>query len=96
MSWIKRDWTAHEADDWTKEDWIAVILSPFCYIFVTIGFAMTLLLQPLGYFLLAAGVIATVIVFWVMDPKISALSSGYEKKQREYLKELEQIQRWED
>ena len=46
--------------------------------------------------LLALGVAATIIVFWVIDPKISALSAGYEKKQREYLKELEQIQRWED
>jgi hypothetical protein len=96
MGWIRREWTPHEADEWTKEDWIAVVLSPFCYILVTIGFAMTLLLQPLGYILFAAGIAATVIVFWVIDPKISALSSGYEKKQREYLKELEQIQRWED
>jgi hypothetical protein len=96
MSWIRRNWTPHEADEWTKEDWIAVVLSPFCYILVTMGLAMTLLLQPLGYLLLAVGVIATVIVFWVIDPKIGALSSGYERKQREYLKELEQIQRWED
>jgi hypothetical protein len=63
---------------------------------VTIGLAMTLLLQPLGYLLLAVGIVTTVIVFWVIDPKISALSSGYEKKQREYLASLEQIQRWED
>jgi hypothetical protein len=96
MALIKRVWTPHEAEEWTKEDWIAVVLSPFCYILVTMGLAMTLLLQPLGYLLLALGVAATTIVFWVMDPKISALSSGYEKKQREYLKELEQIQRWED
>jgi hypothetical protein len=60
------------------------------------GFAMSLLLQPWGYLLLAVGILATVIVFWVIDPKISALSSSYEKKQREYLKDLEQIQRWED
>jgi hypothetical protein len=96
MAWIKRSWSAHAADEWTKEDWIAVVLSPLCYIFVTMGLAMTLFLLPLGFFILAVGIVLTIIVFWVMDPKISALSSGYEKKQREYLKELEQIQRWEE
>ena len=96
MGLFKREWTSREADEWTKEDWIAVALSPFCYILVTMGLAMTLLLQPLGYLLLAAGVLATIMLFWVIDPKISALSAGYERKQREYLKELEQIQRWED
>ena len=96
MAWLKRRWTAHDADEWTKEDWIAIVLSPFCYIFVTMGLAMSLFLQPLGFLLLAVGVVFTIIVFWVMDPKLSALSSGYEKKQRKYLKELEQIQRWEE
>ncbi|MGW8179411.1 MAG: hypothetical protein ACWGQW_11725 [bacterium] len=96
MGWIRREWTPHEADEWSKEDWIAVVLSPFCYVFVTMGFAMTLFLQPLGYLLLVVGIVATVFVFWVIDPKLSALSSSYEKKQREYLKDLEQIQRWED
>lgn len=96
MGWIRRQWTPHEADDWTKEDWIAVVLSPISYILVTMGLAMTLLLQPLGYLLLAAGILTTVTVFWVIDPKISTISSDYEKKQRQYLKDLEQIQRWED
>ena len=96
MNWIKREWTPHEAEEWGKEDWIAVVLSPFCYILVTMGLAMTLLLQPVGYVLLAAGTLATILVFWVIDPKIRALSASYEKKQREYLKDLEQIQRWED
>jgi hypothetical protein len=57
---------------------------------------MTLLLLPLGYLLLAAGVAVTVVVFWVIDPKISVLSSDYEKRQRGYLEELEQIQRWKE
>jgi len=35
-------------------------------------------------------------MFWVIDPKLSALSEDYEKKQHEYLKELEEIQRWEE
>jgi len=96
MGWIRRTWTAHEADNWTKEDWIAIILSPFCYIFITFGLAMALFLLPLGFVLLAIGLIFTVIVFWVIDPKLDVLSTEYEKKQREYLKSLEQTQRWEE
>jgi antibiotic biosynthesis monooxygenase (ABM) superfamily enzyme len=96
MAWIRRKWTPHEAEEWTKEDWIAVVLSPISYILVTFGLAMTLLLLPLGYLLLAVGVVATIVIFWVIDPKISVVSSDYEKKQREYLEELEHIQRWEE
>ena len=96
MAWIRRNWTPHEADEWTREDWIAIVLSPFCYVLITMGLAMTLFLLPLGYILLAVGVVLTVVVFWVIDPKLSVLSAEYEKKQREYLGNLEQIQRWEE
>lgn len=96
MGWIRRDWTPHEADEWSKEDWIAVVLSPFSYIFITMGLAMTFFLQPVGYILLAVGIVITIFLFWVIDPKLSVISSEYEKKQREYLKDLEQIQRWEE
>jgi len=96
MAWIKRNWTPHEADEWTKEDWIAVVISPVSYILITMGLAMTLLLQPLGYFMLAIGIIITVFMFWVIDPKLSVISSDYEKKQKKYLEELEHIQRWEE
>ena len=96
MAWIKRKWAPHEADEWTKEDWIAVVISPFSYILITMGLAMSLFLQPLGYILLAIGIVITALMFWVIDPKLSALSEDYEKKQHEYLKELEEIQRWEE
>jgi len=96
MGWIKRDWTPHEAENWTKEDWIAVVLSPFSYVLITMGLAMSLFLLPLGYLLLGLGVGITIFLFWVIDPKLKVLSSEYEIKQRQYLKDLEQIQRWED
>ena len=96
MSWIRRQWTPHEADEWTKEDWIAIVLSPISYILITMGLAMSLFLLPLGFVLLGIGVVVTILLFWVVDPKLGALSAGYEQKQREYLKELEQIQRWKE
>ncbi len=96
MAFIKRDWTPHEADEWTKEDWIAVVLSPLSYICIAIGLAMSLFLLPIGFVILGIGVVITVVMFWIIDPKISSISSAYEKKQKKYLEDLEQIQRWED
>jgi len=96
MPFIRRKWTPHEADEWTKEDWIAVVLSPLSYIFITMGLAMSLFLLPTGFILLAIGVIITILMFWVIGPKLSVISSEYEKKQKQYLEELESIQRWEE
>ena len=48
MKWIKRTWTAAEADEWTKEDWITIILSPTAYILISIGVAGSFLLQVWG------------------------------------------------
>ncbi len=96
MSWIRREWTPHEADEWTKEDWIAVVLSPLSYICMSLGIAMSLFLLPSGFIILGAGLLITVFMFYVIDPKLRALSEAYEKKQRKYLDQLEQIQRWED
>jgi hypothetical protein len=96
MALIKRQWTPREADEWTKEDWLAIILSPFSYIFITLGIPMSLFLLPLGFIFLGVGIVITVLMFWVIDPKLKAVSESYEKKQREYLKDLDKIQRWEE
>ncbi len=96
MGWIRRQWTPHEADEWTKEDWLAIVLSPFCFVFITFGLAMSLFLLPLGFVLLLLGIAATALMFWVIDPKLHVISEDYERKQRQYLDELERIQRWEE
>jgi len=96
MAWIKRTWTPHEADEWTKEDWIAIVLSPLSFILITFGLAMSLFLLPLGFVLLFLGVVVTALMFWVIDPKLDVISEDYEHKQREYLEDLEKIQRWEE
>lgn len=96
MPFIRRKWTPHEADEWTKEDWIAIVISPFSYILITIGVAMSLFLLPIGFVFLGIGIVITVIMFFVIDPKLKSLSEGYEEKQREYLQDLEKMQRWEE
>ncbi|MDZ7292808.1 MAG: hypothetical protein ONB44_23790 [candidate division KSB1 bacterium] len=96
MSWIRTEWTPHDADEWTKEDWIAIVLSSLSYIALTVGVGLSLLLLWIGYVVLALGVVFTIAMFAVIDPKLKSISSGYEKKQKEYLESLEKIIRWEE
>lgn len=96
MAFIKRHWKPHEAEEWTKEDWFAIILSPLCYIFITFGLALSLFMLTVGYIMLAIGIIITALMFWIIDPKLDVISDEYEGKQKEYLDDLEQIQRWEE
>jgi len=96
MALIKRTWTPAEADEWSKEDLIAVILSPVAYILIPLGLALSLFGFWYGYAALGAGIIAAVLMFWVIHPKLSTISNEYEKKQKEYLENLERIIRWEE
>ena len=96
MAWIRRTWSPEEADEWKREDWIAIVLSVMAYIALTIGVALSLLLLTIGFIILALGFGFTLLLFLVIDPKLKAISSGYEKKQKEYLEGLERVQRWEE
>jgi hypothetical protein len=96
MSWIKRKWTAQEADQWTKEDYITFIISPLVYGFLAIGLMLSLLLLWYGLVVLGAGVVLFFIMIWIIDPKLKALSEDYEVKQKKYLEDLEKISRWEE
>jgi len=95
MKWIKRTWTPREADEWTKEDWMVIVLSPTAYFLVAIGVAGTFLLQIWGYLTLILGVIVIILMHWIINPKLSMISSEFEKHQKEYLVELEKKARWE-
>ncbi|NOY78507.1 MAG: hypothetical protein GXO76_11625 [Calditrichaeota bacterium] len=96
MSLIRRKWTPAQADEWTKEDWYAIILSVLAFVFLTLGAALSLLLFVWGYVILFFGIVTTALMFYIIDPKLSVLSADYDKKQREYLEELEKIERWEE
>ena len=96
MSWIRRQWTPASADEWTREDWITIVVSPIAYILLMVGVALSMLLLPVGYLVLAAGVAATAFMHWVIDPKLKVISSEYEKRQRAYLEEVERKTRWEE
>ena len=96
MPFIQRKWTADQAEEWTKEDWMAIVLSPLAYMLIAVGIAMTILLRPLGFVLLAAGVIVIVLLHVIIDPKLRVISSEYEKNQKRYLEQLDRRIRWEE
>jgi hypothetical protein len=96
MNLFRKEWTPGEADEWTVHDTVAVIISPLVYILITIGCMLSCLLIPVGFFLLAAGVILLIVLIRVINPKLSAISAGYEKKQKQYIEELERKVKWEE
>jgi len=93
---FRKDWTPAEADEWTKEDTVTVIISPIIYVLVMLGGAMSALLMPLGFVILAAGIALMLIMIRIINPKLSAISKGYEEKQKHYIEELEKKMKWEE
>jgi hypothetical protein len=60
-----------------------------------IGVTKLILGQPTGLILTLLGVALAVLIYWVIDPKLRAVSHEYEAKQVGYLDELEQKLKWE-
>jgi len=96
MTFIKRTWKPREAEEWTKEDLIACIISPLAYIALMLGVVFSFLLLWYGFVILFGGILLTLLLYFVINPKLSMISSEYEKKQKDYLYELEKIVKWED
>ncbi|NIM19575.1 MAG: hypothetical protein GTO51_04245 [Candidatus Latescibacteria bacterium] len=96
MDLLKKKWLPEHADTWTKEDTITIIISPIIYILLTIGCALSVLLIPLGFLLLFVGIVLLIVMVRLINPKLSAISENYEKKQKQYLEDLEKKVKWED
>ena len=92
---IQRTWTAEEAEEWTREDWLVIFLSPVAYILIMIGMALSCLLLIPGFVLLGTGILVTMVIHWVIDPKLKAVSQEYEIRQKIYVEEIENATRWE-
>jgi hypothetical protein len=93
---IRRRWTPEQASEWSREDWVAIVLSPVVFACLLMGVTQLLLLQISGVWLTLAAVLGTLAIYWVIDPKLRALSEEYELRQAGYLEELELSVRWED
>jgi Na+/proline symporter len=93
---IRRTWTPQEAEGWSREDWIAIVLSPIVYALIIIGVARLLLGQLDGVLITLSALVGAFLLYWVIDPKLRAVSVDYEAKQAQYLEELERSVRWEE
>ena len=96
MSWIKKEWTAQQADNWSKEDYLTFIISPLIYFLLALGVAFSLLLLWYGWVILGVSLILLLVMIKIIDPKLKAISEDYEMKQKKYLEDLERIARWEE
>ena len=93
---IRRSWTADQAGEWTREDWIVIVLSPLVFASILFGLTKLLLLQISGLWLVLAAVAGAATIYWVIDPKLRAVSRGFGTTQAKYLEELERSVRWDD
>ena len=93
---IRRSWTAEQAGEWTREDWIVIVLSPLVFASILFGLTKLLLLQISGLWLLLAAIAGAAAIYWVIDPKLRAVSQEFETTQAKYLEELERSVRWDD
>jgi hypothetical protein len=96
MAFIRRTWMGEAADHWTREDWLAAVLSVVSYLLLIMGTVLSLLAQPLGYALLLVWLAITALMYYIIDPKLRAVSADYEAKQKDYLKHLEGVTRWKE
>lgn len=95
MGWIRREWTPEAAQHWTREDLIAAALSAVSYGLIIIGGTLSLVASVTGYVTLAAGIALAGLMYWVIDPKLRAVSAEYERQQAQHLERMEKITRWE-
>ena len=55
-----------------------------------------LLLQLSGVVLTVTAIALSAVIYWVIDPKLRAVSTEYEADQAKYLEDLERNMRWQD
>jgi len=95
MSLFRTQWTAIEAEEWTAHDFWAATLSAAAYLLIAVGVAGALLFQVWGFVTLAAGIVCTVVMLRIIDPKLRAISAEFEAKEAHYLEQLDRVTRWE-
>ena len=91
---IQRTWSPEDAQAWTREDWIAIVLSPVAYALVLFGLTHLLLARWSGLWMLLAASAVSLLIYWVIDPKLRAVSMEYETRQSRYIDDLERRLRW--
>lgn len=95
-SLFHRDWAPEEADEWTRHDVVASVLSVAVYLLVALGVVGALLLETWGFVCLAGSLVCAWLMFKVIDPKLKAMSVAFERAQAGYLEGVDRKTRWEE
>ena len=93
---MRRKWTPQEADEWTREDYWALVFSSLAYMLIMVGTGLLLLLPLWGALVSLAGLVAAGVMYWIIDPKLRTISTEYEARQKQYLSDLERTMKWEE
>ena len=93
---MRRKWTPQEADEWTREDYWALVFSSLAYLLIMVGTGLLLLLPLWGALVSLAGLVAAGVMYWIIDPKLRTISTEYEARQKQYLSDLERTMKWEE
>jgi len=75
---------------------MVIVLSPITMALFMIGVASLLLLRPGGILMTVGALLGTGLIYWIIDPKLRAISADYEQRQAAYLEDLERGLRWEE
>ncbi len=95
MKLFKKDWTPAEADEWTSHDFWASLLSVLAYTLIAVGIIGAFFLQFWGFAAIILALVLSLVVYFIIDPKLRAMSKSFNNKQDGYLEKLEQTNRWE-
>jgi hypothetical protein len=95
MALFQKHWSPEQADEWTIHDLVASILAVLSYALTAIGTVGTLLMLTWGYVALLVGIACVVLMYFVIDPKLRAMSKAFAERQDEFLKHVDKTTRWE-
>jgi len=70
---FRRVWTPEEAQSWSREDAVAIVLSPFVFAGIMFGLTRLLLWQLSGLFMLAGAAAGWAVIYRLIDPKLRAV-----------------------
>ena len=86
---LRKSWTPQEAQSWSREDWVAIVLSPLVFAGVMFGLTDLLLLRASGVWMLGAALAGWAVMYRAIDPKLRAVSAEYEASQAAFIRDVE-------
>jgi len=87
--------TGKAGREWTTDDLLACVLSALAYFNGLAATALVVMGNLTGWILAVATVFELILMFKIIDPKLKNVSENFEKKQKQYLEELDRIVEWE-